>query len=235
MLEELDFSSLPPKNEEPAEASPPAGPQGKPPRPKRPRGEGTPKRRPPLPPRLGASTAASANAGASLLDQLDMLASAAEAAGDFASPDQRPGGAAAAAAAAGRAEAEAAEPAAAAQAPVSGGSPQLGRLGSGGSTVGGGGGNGGGIALNPEVAAAAARKLQQRAVDAFEAADDQNSDSMLRPFKLLLRSQPGSALFKVGAVLAAVAGGRPLQRKEAVLGWPTSGGRLLCRATATVG
>ena len=196
VLEELDLSTLPPKEEGPPEAGAASPAAGKPPRPKKPRGEstpkGTPKRRPPLPPaRVGDSTAGSHNAGTSLLDQLDMLASAAEAAGDFASPDQRVGGAAAAAAAAGQAT----DPGAAGQALINSG-PLLGRLGSGGST-GGGGDSGGGIALDPQVAAAAARKLQQRAVEAFAAADRQSSDSMLRPFKLLLRAQPGSALFKV--------------------------------------
>lgn len=190
LLEQLDLSSLPPKE---AEAAAPAPAAGRSPRPKKPRGEGTPGRRPPLPPQRlgGSSAAATASAGASLLDQLDMLASAAEAAGDFASPEQRPGGAAAA----GRqAEAEGEEPAAVPPAAGIGG-PPLGRTGSGSSA--GLGGNGGSASLDPQVAAAAARKLQQRAVEAFAAVDSQSSDSMLKPFKLLLRAQPGSALFKV--------------------------------------
>lgn len=212
VLEELDLSTLPLKEEGPPEAGT-ASPAGKPPRPKKPRGEGTPKgtpkRRPPLPPaRVGDSTAGSHNAGASLLDQLDMLASAAEAAGDFASPDQRAGGAAAAAAAAGQAT----DPGEAGQAPFNGGNPVLGRLGSGGSTAGGSDGGVGSV-LDPQVAAAAARKLRQRAVEAFAAAGHQSADSMLRPFKLLLRAQPGSALFKVGA------GRSCFSRGQTVLSW----------------
>ena len=212
VLEELDLSALPPKEVEPgerpaagaAEAAAAGGAGGaQPPRRKKARKEGGPGGRPPLPPpRVVASTAASANGAPSLLDQLDMLASAAEAAGDFASPDGRAGGTAAAADAAGAAElAPAGLPAGAASPPspppaalpAVGGSP-LGRLDSGG----GSGGGGAGAALAAQVAAAAARKLQQRAVEAFGAADSQDPDSMLKPFRILFRAQPTSAVLKVG-------------------------------------